>query len=337
MQGESGRIAYNATLQKTNNEQMLLNLVRLRYVEYPFFLEVSNVTTQFTASSRVAPIIPFPGFNSSNPGVLGGEVFWQNQPTISYTPLEGQGFARQLLHPIDLVALQNLIYAGWDVDRVFRICVQSINTILNAPTAAGPTMEGSPQFENFMKLTELLDFFQSMGTLQIGVKSQKGCDCDKYAMQLCFPSGYEQSKELIKILGPSDHTKKYHVYDIPLGFEKENEMGIMPRSLLGCMYYLSVGVQLPSAHKLANYVWTPEKEGMQEDHWSKLTRGLLTVKNSKSRPKESYVCVQHKGYWFYIDDSDIESKRTFVLLLQLYNLQSTTVQQEAPILTLPLG
>ena len=331
-------MAYNTTLQKTNNEQMLLNLVRLRYVEYPFFLEVSNITTQFTSSSRVVPTIPFPGFNSSNPGILGGELFWQNQPTISYTPLEGQGFAKQLLQPIDLIAIQRLVYAGWDVDRVFRICIQSINTILNAPTASGPTMEASQQFETFMRLAELLDFFQSMGTLQIGIKALKGCDCDnKYTMQICFPSGFAESKELTELLGKVDTTKKYYIYDIPLGFEKDSEQGIMTRSLLGCMYYLSVGVQLPEAHKLANFVWTPEKEGGKEEHWRKLTQGLLTVKCAKNRPRESYACVQHKGYWFYIDDSDIESKRTFVLLLQLYNLQSTTIQQEAPILTLPLG
>jgi hypothetical protein len=48
--------------------------------------------------------------------------------------------------------------------------------------------------------------------------------------------------------------------------------------------------------------------------------------------------VYHRGYWFYIDDADSESKETFELLLELYNLEirgggAATM----PVLTLPVG
>ena len=253
---------------------------------------------------------------------------------------EGQLFAHQLLHPLELAAIQHLIYAGWDVDRIFRVCIQGFNNVLNAPTASGPSLGECPQFDDFMKISQLLRFFQSMGSLQIGIKTEKLNEDggNKYTLQLCFPSGYDQSEELIKMLGNGVKAKDFYIYDIPFGFDKEAGMGVMTRSLIGCMYYLSVGVDIPQAHKIANCVWMPKKgEVVSDSNWDNLVKGLLSVKYSKIKPREAYVTIQHKGYWFYIDDADIESKRTFVLLLQLYNLQSTTVKQDAPILTLPLG
>ena len=42
------RINYNVALQNMNDEQMLLNLVRLRYRNTPIFLDVASISTQFT-------------------------------------------------------------------------------------------------------------------------------------------------------------------------------------------------------------------------------------------------------------------------------------------------
>ena len=42
------RINYNVALQNMNDEQMLLNLVRLRYRDTPIFLDVASISIQFT-------------------------------------------------------------------------------------------------------------------------------------------------------------------------------------------------------------------------------------------------------------------------------------------------
>jgi hypothetical protein len=44
---ENNRNPYNIAIQSTNDEQLLLNLVRLKYRDTPFFLQVSSVATQF--------------------------------------------------------------------------------------------------------------------------------------------------------------------------------------------------------------------------------------------------------------------------------------------------
>ena len=42
------RSKYAAAVQVTRNEQLLLNLVRLRYRDTPSFLELGNLATQFS-------------------------------------------------------------------------------------------------------------------------------------------------------------------------------------------------------------------------------------------------------------------------------------------------
>jgi len=71
--------------------------------------------------------------------------------------------------------------------------------------------------------------------------------------------------------------------------------------------------------------------------WREVVGDLFIVKNSLHYPQSSYLAVAYRGNWFYIDDSDVTSKRTFVLLQQVYNLQSKQQEKESPILSIPLG
>ena len=49
------------------------------------------------------------------------------------------------------------------------------------------------------------------------------------------------------------------------------------------------------------------------------------------------MTVPYRGAWFYIADTDIDSKATFSLLMQLFALSAGETPSNAPILTLPVG
>ena len=51
---QATRTQYNVVLQQTANEQMLLNLVRLRYHEPVLFLEVSSLTSSFSLGANAS-------------------------------------------------------------------------------------------------------------------------------------------------------------------------------------------------------------------------------------------------------------------------------------------
>ena len=73
------RTDYNVVLQKTSDEQMLLNLVRLRYRDRPLFLETSALTTQFKFSPSIGGSL-FGGSGLSTSGSLKGEIDFEESP-----------------------------------------------------------------------------------------------------------------------------------------------------------------------------------------------------------------------------------------------------------------
>jgi len=50
-------------------------------------------------------------------------------------------------------------------------------------------------------------------------------------------------------------------------------------------------------------------------------RGSVLCPRAAFRPHHAAVAVQHRGYWFYVDETDLDSKSTFNLLLELFNLE----------------
>jgi hypothetical protein len=53
------------------------------------------------------------------------------------------------------------------------------------------------------------------------------------------------------------------------------------------------------------------------------------------KAKRCFTAIRYRNKWFYIADNDLETKTTFMLLTQLFNLQSTPLKSNEPILTLP--
>lgn len=52
-----------------------------------------------------------------------------------------------------------------------------------------------------------------------------------------------------------------------------------------------------------------------------LTGDLLRVCCSAHCPKTAAVAVPYKGYWYYIDDADLNSQSTFILLVELFGIE----------------
>ncbi len=49
------------------------------------------------------------------------------------------------------------------------------------------------------------------------------------------------------------------------------------------------------------------------------------------------MAVPYRGVWFCIADTDIDSKATFSLLMQLFALSAGETPSTAPMLTLPVS
>jgi hypothetical protein len=334
MEGSGGRNAYNIEVQKTNSEEMLLNLVRLRYYDSPMFLQVTSVTASFTFKNSASALINLPGFNNTNPTILGGETLWQNQPTIQYQPLQGQEFANQLMQPLDVTTIQQLIYTGWDIYRVFRLAIQNFLEFNNNPKEKELSLEKNIRYKNFIEAITLLNNLQEEGDLQIGVLDEKN-ENNKGAkeIQFAFSSENENGKKLADLLKITSCDNGNYLLNLPQGFDKKGHVGIIPRSILSCMNNLSHNVIIPEKDIKENKAIELSSEKGKKCH----LENIMTILSSSIKPKYPYVSIKYRDMWFYIEDSDLSSKRTFMLLLELFNLQSAKVRDSGPVLTLPVG
>lgn len=163
--------------------------------------------------------------------------------------------------------------------------------------------------------------------------------------------GAESSPELMELCGLLNLIPGRASYDIalvprgspdPLRFPTapKAEMTAVPRSTAQVLTFLANGVEVPPDHVLTGLVRPQlDADGRVFDD-RELTRGLFEVHVCKGHkpPPCAYISVHYRGYWYYIDDRDTQSKATFALVLQVSRLDFARQQLGvAPTLTLPAG
>jgi hypothetical protein len=326
---QGSRTDYNIALRQTEDEQLLLNLVRLRYRDRVLFLQLSTLTTQFTfaASGNISSEF------GDTPSLYGinGRVAIEEKPTVTYTPLQGGDYVEQVLSPIKLETLFLLNGSGWSSERLFRTLIEQLNGVENAPGASGPTPDHVPEYEKFLHVTQLLRRLEVAG-LVTGAGSESG-------MVLQFESAAQQVPDyqnLMEMLG-LDPTIGVYPITTGIGRQEANSLNVRFRSFAGVMYFLSQAIDIPAKDVSAGRVTVTRDDSGRSFDWAQVTAGLMYIKSSEDRPKNASVAVFYRGSWFYIDDSDLNSKSTFSMLGQVFALQSGDVEPAALLLTLPVG
>jgi len=324
-----GRVAYNQAVQETDKEQMLLNLVRLRYRDAPFFLQSSSISTSFTFGSRAAAEAALvPGADNFGIGITS---VYEERPTVTYSPMQGRDFVTALMTPIGLDHLLLLFHSGWSIDRILRVCVQSMNEVRNAPGASGPTPEREPVYKQFKSYARLLFEHQKTDDFTVRLVGEE--------LELSFRPEVKEDPELqqmLRGLGLDPDSLKY-IASHPDAASTADQLVIRTRSLAACMFYLSQGVTVPIAHEDAGHVTVALTADGTVFDWRLMLGDLMQVQHSEGRPESAFVSVHYRDTWFYIDDSDLESKSCFIMLMSLFALQAGQNAALTPIMTLPVS
>ncbi len=154
------RMRYNEVYRDTNDEQILLNIVRLRYADSPVFIDLPSITSQFELAGRGNYLggrgNQFPG--QTNLGF--GDLALRDTPTLSYHPRAGQDLAKPLLTPLTTELLR-VVNAGANLEQFLVMAVNDLNDVPNAnrATLLVPRVadENSAYRYGISMLTALLD------------------------------------------------------------------------------------------------------------------------------------------------------------------------------------
>jgi hypothetical protein len=323
------RFDYTAAISDSWKNQMLFNMVKIRYGDAPVFLDVSSVISQYQISGAVSlgATINYPP--SSTSGNLGGAGTYVERPTITYTPVMGDKFARSLMSPVPPPAILSLIQAGYPVDLVFRLLVQEINGVRNRFGGEARAQSAEPEFYS---LIEKMRKIQSAGAIGMRFKRKEKEEATFLVMRGERDPAIEAlSAEVRKLLGLDPRAKEFNVVYGAVS-KDDKEIAILTRSILEVIIDLSADIEVPATHVKEKRVGPTHVEETVKD--GKILP-LIRIQSSSEKPDDAFVSVPYRGSHFWIDDRDLMSKKMFSFLMFVFTLVETGEKGTAPIVTVP--
>jgi hypothetical protein len=325
------RFDYSASISESWKRQTLLNIVKLRYVDPPIFVDVGQIVAGYSLETLLTGSGSLPekdnfGGRTLN---LGASARYTDRPTITYTPLTGNKFIKGLMTPLPPDAIFFAIQSGWPADGVLFAGVASINGLKNqSSTIAGIT----PPDPEFLRAIQLLREIQLSGAVNLRIKQ----DAQKQQSSVITLRSTDISektladtRELRKLLKLDPDASEFRlVFGATAADNKE--IAVLPRSLLHILNTMAVQVDVPPEDVAAGRT-TPGLPAGEEGDRLRLTR----VYCSKKPSPDAFVAVFYRNHWFWIDDRDLRAKRAFAFMMFMFTMADTGEKEPLPLITIP--
>lgn len=332
------RSDYSAAIGDSWKQQTLLNIVKLRYGDFPVFMEIAQVIAGYQLQTTVGAGISAQNYltNAVNvPVAVAGSAAvgatYIDRPTVIYAPLTGNDFLKKLMTPIPPSAILFLLQSGYPATLVMPIAVDSINGVVNESRRAAMSRSGDPEF---VRLAQLLYELQRLSALQIRIERSK--DNSEISI-IGFPPTSQTPDIAAKI---AEVTRILHLTGAgqshPVRYGgwsgKGDEIAMVTRSMLQIMVELGVLAQVPEAD-IAGGKATPGASSMSSPPGEQPP--LLNIMSGATPPPDAYVAIQYNGRWFWIANTDIRSKSIFTSVMLLFSISDVGVRSAPPVVTVP--
>ncbi len=312
---------YNAQIALQDNEQLLLNIVRLRYAEVPQFLVVSSVINQYsrTGGAGVSGEYQIPG------GRVGGNLngSWTDRPTITYAPMTGQSFSQSLLTPLPPSVLFFLIQSGWSANRLLRLTTSVANRMNNENGNPRARRQSDPGFLELMEVLTDLQHDELLGMHFDG--AWPDVDVTVYFPEEVSEESSRQNIQRFKELLNLDPNLNEFSVRYGLIQDDETEIVVQTHSMLEMLSAISWYIEVPNEHV---------EEGRTANTFVSEAPPLISIRSSPDKPQDAFVAIPYKGYWFYVDDRNVDSKTSFSILRILLSLAEDGGGAVAPLISI---
>ena len=251
---------------------------------------------------------------------------YQDRPTISYTPQTGSQFIRNLTNPINPGSVLFLLQSGYPADVVFDLTVDSLNGIRNRTVVGGQVRAADPEFTRFVQV-----FRKAQLNGHVGIRIQHEKDKpDSVVMffqdKILDPELAAELAEVRRLLRLDPDKRDFRVV-FGATAASPNEIAILSRSAYRILLELASYVEAPVEHQVSGIA---PAIGEQQSG----DRQPLRVLSGCKKPCDAFVSVCYEGRWFWIEKSDLYSKRTLNYLLILLALADTGSKESLPVITI---
>jgi len=175
------RSEYSAAIGESWKRQALLNVVKLRYLDTPIFLDVGQIVSGYTLSTAVSAGADIDLGSDADIASVGAATAYTDRPTIA-----------------------SMLQAGYAADLTLTWCVDAFNGLRNRPAMAGAARAAEP---DFLKAVELMRDIQTERGFSLSIRK----DAERETTVLVFhgdqlpPEMRVQGEQLRVLLGlPAD-------------------------------------------------------------------------------------------------------------------------------------
>lgn len=364
----SSHTAYNDAIQLTVTREVLINIVRSRYSDPMQFFAVSAINAQWSVSADASAGVGGIGEPGST-GQVGASVGYSDSPTVTYVPLSDAAFYQALYSPfavsetvgfglayrfartdprwqtLSLLFSFSSIndandFVGGRVNELYTRRVGAIARLIDL----GAVWEQVPEWDfntsavpkEKVTAEDQVDAFGA-GLYFIEENGGKNVRLARYrivvALTLPDPE-HPEVRAALEDLGVKLGGSRY-VFRPPLhaspGYEDPYAIWISPRSMADVIGLATRFVGVPAVH-------ADIAPGLDAMTMSGLDLPPVRIRSSKEEPPFPYR-VQHRGYWFYVDDTDLESKMFLEAMVATYSSRVGSKRPDSapPQIVIPVG
>lgn len=323
------RFDYSEAITESWKKQTLLNIIKLRYLDPPIWVDVGQIVSGYTIETSLTGGLSLPETDGlgGTTATVGGSGRFTDRPTITYVPMTGAKFVNGLMTPLPPAALFRAIQAGWPADAILLLGAANLNGLSGETmTTAGVTI-ADPKF---LRAIELMRSLQLSGFFSIRlVEGEKGHPTTLLALRAkdVTPQMVAESDELRDLLGLDRSAPEFRlVYGAVAS--NDREIAVTSRSLIRVLGMLASHADLPPQHVAEGRATPGAPEGGHHG---------VHFYSGKEAPKEAFVAVRYRDHWFWIDDRDLLTKRAFTLIMILFTMADSGSEGSLPVLTIPTG
>jgi hypothetical protein len=363
----SSHTAYNDAVQLTVTREVLANIVRSRYSDPIQFIAVSTINAQFSVNAGGSAGIGGVGQGAAGQGAA--SLGYSDSPTITYVPQSDAAFYKSFYGAFgvgEAVGL-GLAYRFAEADPEWKALSLrfSFAVINGASDFAGGKYNQvyEARIKAFARLLEIGASFRlipewdfdtttipkekvtsedmvrafRMGLNFIEQNDGKEVRLARYRLVLALSLPDPDDPRVIDALGdlgvapgrpayvlrPPEHSSP--------GETDPYSIWVTPRSMADAVNLAARFVDVPGTH--AGIV--PALEPMDAESPG---TPVVRIRSSEKEPAFPYR-VRHRGYWFYVDDTDLESRVFLEGMVAAYSSRIGWKQagDEAPQAVLPVG
>jgi hypothetical protein len=325
------RFDYSSSIADSWKQQTLLNIVKLRYMDLPVFVDVASIVAGYSLQTGVSVngVLSTEKAVQGNYASVGRQVIYTDRPTITYVPLTGEKFLRELITPIDPKNIFFMLQAGYPADFLLGLTVEGLNGVRNRSTAGGAIREADP---DFVRALQLLREVQGAGAVGMCVEEDKA----KNSTGVMFfrrddvaADTLEKAVEIRRLLKlPAEQQKFVLTYSPVLG--AENELAVNSRSMLQIMAAFASYMDVPEAHRKDHSAVSAFENVPSESRQDR-----VRIHSGKDKPAAAFAAVHYRNHWFWIDDSDWQTKRALTAVMFFFTLAETGASEKLPLITIP--